>query len=138
MIIVPRDFDKTDNVLKLPQDLVRPLIFADTSKLMRWLGTHIGPYKSKRARHKKDFGNERNWTTEVVTLQNELGDQFNIACYGPWQMKVPTSIYHYWGKGWKYVIVFYEDYPTASKYESYLRFDNDAQAVHYQLAYKFQ
>jgi hypothetical protein len=128
MIVIERDFDKTDNILFLQKKLARELIFKESAKVLGWLVTSVGPLKSKRSRHKCDFGLEHNWEIEVANMQHELG--FEKFPY----IKELTSIYCYSGKGWKYYVTTREDQPLfANEYKTYIKFDNDALAVQYKL-----
>jgi hypothetical protein len=135
MIIIERDFDKTDNVLMYTSEHASTLIFADTNKLLLWLAAHVGPYKSKRSRHQKGFGYQHTWLNEVSNILDEIGGEYNNK-FGFKFYRDPSSFYCYTGKGWKYFIIFYEDGPgySVNEYKTYLKFDNDSHAVQYKLS----
>jgi hypothetical protein len=135
MIVIERDFDKTDNILLFTREHARTLIFADTNKLLLWLAQHVGSYKSKRSRHRKGYGYIHTWLNEASAVFDEIGGEYNNK-FGFKFTRDPSSLYCYTGKGWKYFIIFYDDGHGSSvnEYKSYLKFDNDTQAVHYQLS----
>jgi hypothetical protein len=136
MIIIERDFDKTDKIKEFAHWNANSLIAEETNKLIRWLNANVGKYIKKRSRHKQDYGNEHTWLIEAWNAQNELGGEYNNV-YGFNFTKEPSSIYYYTGKGWKYyVMIYHSDYQFEREYRSYLRFDNDTHAVQYKLGFK--